>query len=332
MDIKDISEEEAKVFKREVSALSCLNHPKIIRFYGICETNPRTSEWGIVMELSKLGTLKKHIHDLTQSQASKACLDMFQGLQYLHTKGYIHRDMKLENILLVGDFNSGFIAKIADFGLSRQIAPNMSWVGTWMYMAPEMVQPPYQYDNKVDVYSSSIIVFEVFTKDRFPFPVNPNPMKLIQTVELSNKPEIPTYFPRTLQTLIPKGWSRQPQERPKVEEFIKAFEELVETFSIVGDLPEMTVKINKQKQAQNIGKDIFSATTVFAFQWAQDLEEGNSRELRTKMVEDTMKNYDQATKILPHVFTALQNVPKHKFMDANRTPGSSRSEKIPPLP
>ena len=254
---------------------------------------------------------------------------MFQGLQYLHSKGYIHRDMKLENILLLGDLNSGFIAKIADFGLSRETDLNMTpGRGTCMYMAPEMVEDPVQYTNKVDVYSSSIIVFEVFTKERFPFPHTSNPMQQIVAIRRSIKPQIPTHIPPTLQTLIAKGWSRQPQERPKVNEFIEAFEELVETFSTVGDLPEMSVKINRQNHARNIGKDIFSGTAVFAFQWAQDLEEGNSRELRTKMVDDIKKNYDQAAKILPHVLTALQNVPKHKFMDAEVTPGKTRSEKI----
>ena len=58
------------------------------------------------------------------------------------------------------------------------------------------------------------------------------------------------------------------------------------------------------------------------------MEEGNSRELRTKLVDDIKKNYDQAAQILPHVLTALQNVPKHTFMDADKTPGSSRSQKI----
>ena len=67
---------------------------------------------------------------------------------------------------------------------------------------------------------------------------------------------------------------------------------------------------------------------VFTYQWDPKLEEGNSRELRTKLVDDIKKNYDQAAQILPHVLTALENVPKHTFMDADETPGSSRSQKI----
>ena len=62
--------------------------------------------------------------------------------------------------------------------------------------------------------------------------------------------------------------------------------------------------------------------------WDPDLEEGNSRDLRIKMVKDIKKNYHQASKILPRVLRALEIVPKHKFMDLDKTPGSSHSEKI----
>ena len=144
------------------------------------------------MEFANLGALKEHVQDLTPLQASKACLDMYHGLQYLHRKGYIHRDMKLENILLVGDLNSGFTAKIADFGLSRIVATIMtSLIGTPSYMASELAQE-LEYNYKVDVYSSTIIVFEVFTKQKFPFPMNLIPMKQIQAIRRSDKPQIPS--------------------------------------------------------------------------------------------------------------------------------------------
>ena len=80
-----------KEFHRETSAMSCLNHENIIRFYGHCEINPAASEWSIIMEFANLGTLKDHFQYLTPPQASKACLDMYHGLQYLHNKDYVHR-------------------------------------------------------------------------------------------------------------------------------------------------------------------------------------------------------------------------------------------------
>ena len=185
-----------KEFHRETSAMSCLNHENIIRFYGHCEINPAASEWSIIMEFANLGTLKDHLQDLIPPQASKACLDMYHGLQYLHKKDYVHRDMKLENILLVGDLNSGFMAKIADFGLSRITTQIMtSFCGTLHYMAPELAQEMAKYNYKADVYSSAIIVFELFTKQRFPFPYDPNPIKQLHAVRQSNKPQIPSYIP-----------------------------------------------------------------------------------------------------------------------------------------
>ena len=329
--LKTVDISNDKEFQRETSALSCLNHHNIIRFYGICEINLEPSKWSIVMEFANLGTLFDHFQNdnLTPSHASKACLDMYHGLQYLHSKDYVHRDMKMENILLVGNLERGFRAKIADFGFSRRTTTQImsAYCGSWNYMAPELAQDSVQYNYKVDVYSSSIIVFEVFTKQRFPFP-DGNPMQKLQAIRRSDKPQIPAYIPRTLQTLIAKGWSRQPQERPEVYKFIEAFEELIETYSNMGDLPENTVQINTQNQAQSIRKEIFSGAIVFAFQWDPDLEEGNSRQLRTKMLDDIKKNYSQAAQILPSVLTSLENVPKHTFMDADKTPGSNRSQKI----
>ena len=215
---------------RETSALSCLNHHNIIRFYGICQTNSKPSESIIVMEFANLGTLIDHFQELTHSQASKVCLDMYQGLQYLHRKKYIHRDMKLENILLVGDNLNAFMAKIADFGLSRRIAPNMTvgLQGTPLYMAPELIQAQQadsDYNYKVDIYSSTIIIFELFSQQRFPFPITQGNYELERAILRSVKPKIPSHMP--LQTLIAKGWSREPQKRPEVDEFIEAFKEHV---------------------------------------------------------------------------------------------------------
>ena len=245
-------------FHRETSAMSCLNHENIIRFYGHCEINPAASEWSIIMEFANLGTLKDHFQDLIPPQASKACLDMYHGLQYLHNKDYVHRDMKLENILLVGDLNRDFMAKIGGLNLSREIAEIASDmtlnVGTPHYMAPELVREGLGYNYKVDVYSSTIIVFEVHTKNRFPFPSYFHIFELMREVRRSNKPPIPSNIPPTLHTLIARGWRKEPQERPEVDEFIEKFEELIETYSTMAYY--WTAQSGTQNQAQTITPNI----------------------------------------------------------------------------
>ena len=313
---KDSNEKD---FKRETSALSFINHENIIRFYGIWEI--RNSEWSIVMEYANLGNLDEHLKKLAFSQASKVCLDMYHGLQFMHRMGYIHRDLKPANILLFGDLKilNSVRAKLADFGLSRKLTPRTKMTagcGTYYYMAPEVAKNGGDYDYKVDVYSSTIITFEVFTNLPIPFPDRDSSLKL-EAVTMSNKPQIPSYIPKKLKTLIEKGWSKKPQARlAKVDDFIKVIENLtMEDFQIA-----------MQNQAERIGEDILSES--MANQWNQDLEEGNSRELRTKMVDDIKKNYGPVAKFLPRVLTAIQNVPKHPFMDVDKTPGSIRSQKI----
>ena len=315
---KDSNEKD---FKRETSALIFTNHDNIIRFYGIWEIDAETSEWSIVMEYANLGNLDEHIKNLTFSQASKVCLDMYHGLQFMHRMGYIHRDLKPANILLFGDLKilNSVRAKLADFGLSRKLTPRTKMTagcGTYYYMAPEVAKNGGDYDYKVDVYSSTIITFEVFTNLPIPFPDRDSSLKL-EAVTMSNKPQIPSYIPKKLKTLIEKGWSKKPQARlAKVDDFIKVIENLtMEDFQIA-----------MQNQAERIGEDILSES--MANQWNQDLEEGNSRELRTKMVDDIKKNYGPVAKFLPRVLTAIQNVPKHPFMDVDKTPGSIRSQKI----
>jgi serine/threonine protein kinase len=88
---------------------------------------------------------------------------VLEGVAYLHSKGIVHRDLKLENILLADDTSKPVI-KIADFGLSKIFSPQTTLTtlcGSPLYMAPELltVDQKGDYSPAVDVWSVGVVLF-----------------------------------------------------------------------------------------------------------------------------------------------------------------------------
>ena len=107
--------QDSDTMMHECRLMRQYNHPNIIRFYGmVCKRQPVL----MVMELATGGTLVKHLRKfkskLTLSDLSQYGIDVARGMEYLHTKQCIHRDLAGRNCLL-GEHNT---VKISDFGLS----------------------------------------------------------------------------------------------------------------------------------------------------------------------------------------------------------------------
>ena len=156
-----------------------LHHPNIVQFLGYID-NP----FIIVMEYIPKGDLLTNIPKLSKSQKINIMKDILKGLVYIHNRkpfSLIHRDIKPTNILLT----NSKVAKITDFGLSKfyclekinshenlvQLGEqeNMEFttpVGTERYMAPE-AQISGNYNNKVDIYSCGILLYELFENKRY---------------------------------------------------------------------------------------------------------------------------------------------------------------------
>ncbi|OAD01926.1 hypothetical protein MUCCIDRAFT_124558, partial [Mucor lusitanicus CBS 277.49] len=88
--------------------------------------------------------------------------ETLKGLIYLHSKGYLHRDIKCENLLLGWHGE----VKLADFGLSAKTSSkHRDRLGTSKWMAPEVIREDY-YTEKIDMWSLGIAVIEMM--DRVP--------------------------------------------------------------------------------------------------------------------------------------------------------------------
>lgn len=164
----------------EIKRAIILAHPNIVKYYGV-ETLVNRNFHGQdeevqigVMEFVQEGQLKTYMteHPLTTDQLKKLLLDILEGLKYLHSEGIIHRDIKPQNILLGRDKQNRLVAKIADFGISKNADSNQAsasiLLGTIEYMAPEQFNPErYGINQKisynVDVWAFGVTAYYLLT-------------------------------------------------------------------------------------------------------------------------------------------------------------------------
>lgn len=152
-------------YLNELLMVQRLNHPNILKLYEMLEDS---SNYYISSYYCEGGNLAKRIkrnESFTESDVAKIIFQVFSGLAHCHEHNVMHRDLKLENILLEkpDDLN----IKIADFGLACLIddKDNGGVCGTPSYMAPEIFSD--SYTEKVDMWSAGVVLF-VLTKNKFP--------------------------------------------------------------------------------------------------------------------------------------------------------------------
>jgi serine/threonine protein kinase len=159
------------------------------------------------------------------------------GMRLVHSKGYIHRDLKPGNILIGANGRS----LIADFGIACYESADTTLtpeVGLAAYSAPEMFfEGPYT--AKVDVFSFGSIFYEILTEKRvFPmgFPLLPLRRMLLD----GEMPPIPGEYGRRMQELIRRCWSPSPDSRPSFQSILEAFVDA--EFDIVPDSHPVVVR------------------------------------------------------------------------------------------
>ena len=151
--------------KNEVTIHIKLKHPNILNMHS--SFYHRRIYYYIITDYCINGTLKeftKNRRNISYPEIKLCINQIIEGLNYLHNNQIIHRDIKLDNILL----DKNMTLKIADFGISTTYDNNdFKPIGTPFYMAPEIVNKT-SYDYRVDIWSLGVIIYFLHYH-KFPF-------------------------------------------------------------------------------------------------------------------------------------------------------------------
>ncbi|XP_061961061.1 serine/threonine-protein kinase ATG1a [Populus nigra] len=164
IDKKLLTPKVSENLLKEISILSTINHPNIIRFFESIETEDRIF---LVLEYCEGGDLAFYIQrhgKVTEAVARHFMRQLAVGLQVLQEKHLIHRDLKPQNLLLSSNDLTPQL-KIGDFGFARSLASSEladTLCGSPLYMAPEIIQNK-KYDAKADLWSVGAILFQLVT-------------------------------------------------------------------------------------------------------------------------------------------------------------------------
>jgi serine/threonine protein kinase len=228
--------------------MASLDHPYIVRLYGICVTTPIM----LVMEIASLGPLNKFLRkhpNFHYMKIMSMVLQISQGMEYLEKVRFVHRDLAARNVLVVDEDN----VKISDFGMSRAIAGNSEYyraesAGRWplKWYAPECIYYA-KFDSKSDVWSYGVTAWEAFSYGAKPYQ-GLKGQEIMQMLEHNHRLDCPDKCPRPLFEILYRCWSWRPEDRPTFAELVSSIKEVYTMQSVAPVRPPRPTPVPRPAQ------------------------------------------------------------------------------------
>ncbi|NWS60841.1 BMX kinase, partial [Chunga burmeisteri] len=216
-----MSEDE---FIEEAQIMMKLNHPKLVRLYGVCsKLYPIYLVTEYMPNGCLLSYLRSHGKELQPLHLLEICYDVCDAMAFLESYQFIHRDLAARNCLV----DSNLTVKVSDFGMTRYVLDDLyiSSLGTKFpvkWSAPEVFHYT-KFSSKSDVWAFGILMWEVFTLGKQPYELYDN-MQVIEKVSQGYRLYRPQLVSDIIYQIMYNCWHELPEKRPAFYQLLSFFE------------------------------------------------------------------------------------------------------------
>ncbi|NP_001400753.1 serine/threonine-protein kinase Nek11 [Rattus norvegicus] len=281
ISVGELNPNESVQASMEAQLLSTLNHPAIVRFH---ESFMEQGTFCIITEYCEGRDLDYKIQEYKEAgkifpdnQIVEWFIQLLLGVDYMHERRILHRDLKSKNIFLKNN-----LPKIGDFGVSRLLMGSCelatTLTGTPYYMSPEALKHQ-GCDAKSDIWSLACILYEMCCMDHA-FSGS-NFLSVVLNIVEGNTPSLPDRYPRELNIIMSRMLNKSPSLRPSAAEILKApyVEERLQ--QLMYKHPEATLEDKRNSACQ---KEAAHAVNAIKITEGRRYKENNKRakELRSQ--------------------------------------------------